>query len=60
MPLMLSKAYEALRVAGTPEDKARAGEQITVCEKIDCHRCVIKWMIAGICVGVRQTVSADL
>jgi hypothetical protein len=61
MALMLSKTYDAVIAAGTPEDKARgAAEEIAAYEtrfaKIEQDLAIIKWMLAVVIAGVASLI----
>jgi hypothetical protein len=46
MALMLSRLYDALRLANVPEDKAReAAEEIATYEQVKTDTYVLKWML---------------
>ena len=46
MALMLSRLYDALRLANVPEDKAReAAEEIATYEQVRKDTYLLKWMV---------------
>jgi hypothetical protein len=46
MALMLSRLYDALRLANVPEDKAReAAEEVATYEQVKTDTYVLKWMV---------------
>jgi hypothetical protein len=58
---MLSRTYEALLAAGSPEDKARAAaEELAGYEsrfaKIETDLAVLKWMLGVVIAGVASLV----
>ena len=61
MAVMLSRTYDALIAAGSPEDKARAAaEELAGYEsrfaKIETELAVIKWMLGVVMAGVVSLV----
>ena len=61
---MLSKTYDALIAAGSPEDKARAAaEELAGYEsrfaKIETDLAVIKWMLGVVIAGVSARLAAS-
>jgi hypothetical protein len=61
MAVMLSKTYDALIAAGSPEDKARAAaEELAGYEsrfaKIETDLAVIKWMLGVVIAGVASLI----
>jgi hypothetical protein len=57
MAVMLSRTYDALIAAGSPEDKARAAaEELAGYEsrfaKIETDLAVLKWMLGVVLAGV--------
>ena len=61
MALMLSKTYDALIAAGTPEEKARsAAEELaaygTRFTKIEQDLAIIKWMLGVVIAGVASLI----
>ena len=61
MALMLSKTYDALIAAGTPEQKAReAAEELAAYEtrfaKIEQDLAIIKWMLGVVIAGVASLI----
>ena len=52
MALMLSRLYDALRLAHVPEDKAReAAEEVATYEQVESDTHVLKWM-AGVLIAI--------
>jgi len=61
MAVMLSRTYDALIAAGSPEDKARAAaEELAGYEsrfaKIETDLAVLKWMLGVVIAGVASLV----
>ena len=61
MAVMLSRTYDALVAAGSPEDKARAAaEELAGYEsrftKIETDLAVLKWMLGFVMAGVVSLV----
>ena len=61
MAVMLSRTYEALLAAGSPEDKARAAaEELAGYEsrfaKTETDLAVLKWMLGVVIAGVASLV----
>ena len=61
MAVMLSRTYDALIAAGSPEDKARAAaEELAGYEsrfvKIETDLAVLKWMLGFVMAGVVSLV----
>jgi hypothetical protein len=61
MAVMLSKTYDALIAAGSPEEKARAAaEELAGYEsrfaKIETDLAVIKWMLGVVIAGVASLI----
>ena len=61
MAVMLSRTYDALIAAGSPEDKARAAaEELAGYEtrfaKIDTDLAVIKWMLGLMIAGLASLI----
>ncbi len=61
MAVMLSRTYDALVAAGSPEDKARAAaEELAGYEsrftKIETDLAVVKWMLGVVIAGVASLV----
>jgi hypothetical protein len=61
MALMLSKTYDAVIAAGTPEDKALgAAEEIAAYEprfaKIEQDLAIIKWTLGVVMAGVASLI----
>jgi hypothetical protein len=61
MAVMLSRTYDALIAAGSPEDKARAAaEELAGYEsrfvKIETDLAVLKWMLGFVMAGVLSLV----
>jgi hypothetical protein len=59
--VMLSRTYDALVAAGSPEDKARAAaEELAGYEsrfaKIESDLAVVKWMLGVVIAGVASLV----
>jgi hypothetical protein len=52
MALMLSRLYDALRLANVPEDKAReAAEEVATYEQVKSDTYVLKWMV-GVLIAI--------
>jgi phage shock protein A len=52
MALMLSRLYDALRLANVPEDKAReAAEEVATYEQVKSDTYLLKWMV-GVLIAI--------
>ena len=52
MALMLSRLYDALRLANVPEDKAReAAEEVATYEQLKSDPYLLKWMV-GVLIAI--------
>ena len=57
MSMMISEVYEAFRVAGVPDDKARQAAEAVAdinsrLASIETKISLIQWMVSGVGIGV--------